>query len=293
MRQLGLYPVKHESLSMREKLHLIRRAGFDYVCAGSIHQLLEEGSEGLRACAAREGLPIDNVHLTGADTNLVWEEGEKGQAIIDRYQWEMEQAVKAGVPMGVVHVTWGFTKPALTQIGLKRFQALVAHAERVGFTIAFENSVSLAHFEAVLDQNQSPNARFCFDSGHFNEFCADSDIYERYQARMCVTHLDDNDGVRDLHIIPFDGCADFAKIAPALRKMERLTFEVSGALRKTCALTREELLPGMRRLAIFHDAELSHIADKEYAFYQNMSYEAYLDRLMSAARKLRAMIETA
>lgn len=35
MKQLGLYPVKHNELSLRERLHIIAKTGFDYICASA------------------------------------------------------------------------------------------------------------------------------------------------------------------------------------------------------------------------------------------------------------------
>lgn len=293
MKQLGLYPVKHAQLSIGERLHLTAQAGFDYVCAASIEQLIEPGAAGFRASAAREHLPIDNVHLTGSDTNKVWYPGSEGDAIIARYRREMELALQAGVDLGVVHVTWGFQTPPLSDIGMERFKKLIGYAESIGFTIAFENSVSLAHYSAVLDQIPSENVCFCFDSGHWNEFCPDAEIYQRYGSRMRITHINDNDGKHDLHIIPFDGCTDFGKLAPALKRMDKLTFEVSGALDKTCPESKEALSPDFSRMRIWEDASLLDVRDGGFRIYNNLSYEAYLHRLMQSAVKLRDQIEAA
>lgn len=293
MKQLGLYPVKHAHLSIGQRLHMIAQAGFDYVCAASIQQLTEPGDAGFLACAAREHLPIDNVHLTGSDTNKVWYPGSEGDEIIARYRKEMDLALQAGVDMGVVHVTWGFQTPPLSEIGMERFKSLIGYAEKIGFTIAFENSVSIAHYSAVLDRIPSENVCFCFDTGHWNEFCPDADIYDRYGSMMRITHINDNDGKHDLHIIPFDGCTDFSRLVSALKRMDRLTFEVSGALDKACPESKEALEADFRRMRIHGDASLLDIREGGFRIYQSLSYEMYLQRLMRSAVRLREQIEAA
>ena len=109
---------------------------------------------------------------------------------------------------------------------------------------------------------------------------------------MRVTHINDNDGVRDMHIIPFDGCTDFAKLAPALKCMDRLTFEVSGVLRKPNNMPPAEMRASFAHLSRPSE-EFIKIYDDEYTAYEDVSYEQYLERLMVAARKLRDMVDQA
>lgn len=243
------------------------------------------------ASAERENLPIDNVHLTGKETNQIWYPGPAGDEIVERYCREMSQAAEVDVRLGIVHVTWGFQTPPFNELGMNRLKQMVDHAEKVGFTIAFENSVSITHYRAALETFRSPNVCFCFDTGHWNEFCPEEDIYTRYGDLMRVTHIDDNDGKRDLHIIPFDGCADFSKLTGVLRRMDRLTFEVSGAKRVRCEAPREEIRRGLARLQIAGDDHLVHIYDNEFTLYEDLSYAEYLQRLMTAAMRLRDMVE--
>jgi len=294
MREIGLYPIAKPSVSTAEKFRLIREAGFDYVAASKVSQLTDCADGGFLDCAEREKLPIDNVHLTGSNTNLVWFEGKDGDDIIDRYCSEMDIAVKAGVPLGIVHVTWGFTTPPFNDIGLRRFDRLVKHAEKVGFVIAFENSVCLTHLRGVVDRFDSPCVRFCFDSGHHNEFCPDSDVLYEYNDLLAVTHINDNDGVHDHHVIPFDGTADFAKSAKGLKKIKRLTFEVSGFRAKECKGTAEEIFnDNFASMSFSRDKNLLEVHNGGYSFYPGLSYAEYLERLMNAAKKLSSMIDEA
>ncbi len=292
MRELGVYLVKDSRYSTRERIHITAEVGFDYLCSPGIKQLLEDGDDSFRACAEREHLPIDNVHLTGSETSRIWYPESYGDQIVERYCTEMAQAVNVGVKMGVAHVTWGTSMPPFTQIGMERLKRIVDGAEKAGFKICFENSVSLKHFEAAMKAfGDFDNVGFCFDSGHWNEFCAHTDIYAKYNDKMCITHLEDNDGVKDLHVIPFDGCTDFAKLAKHLKCMDRLSFEVSGIYSKEISGTEAQLRERMKNMRMINDESLVKVYDNGYSFYPDYTYEMYMHRLFESAKKLRDMVE--
>ena len=293
-REIGLYPIADPRVSTDEKFRLIKEVGFDYVAASNVKQLQDDSEGGFMQSVKKYGLPIDNVHLTGSKTNLVWFEGEEGDAIIDRYCREMEIAVNAGVPLGIVHVTWGFQTPPFGELGLSRFGRLVRHAEKVGFTIGFENSVCLTHLRGVIGRYDSPNVRYCFDSGHHNEFCRDVDILSEFGHLLAVTHINDNDGVHDHHVIPFDGNADFTKSVKGLKNMKRLTFEVSGFRAKEVPGSAEEIRrENFDNMPFSKDPRLLEVHDGGYSFYPAFTYAEYLDRLMTSARRLEKMIDEA
>ena len=84
------------------------------------------------------------------------------------------------------------------------------------------------------------NVGFCWDSGHEMCYNHSKDMLALYGDRLLGTHLNDNLGIRDfggkityiddLHLLPFDGIADWDDIA---RRLDRcgfdgpLTFELS------------------------------------------------------------------
>lgn len=293
MQALGLYRVKTDTLPISEILHLTKKAGFDFIAASHPNQLEDDAPDGFMQTAKKLNLPIDNVHLSGPRTSTIWYPGAEGDQIVERYCHEIDISLNAGVKQGVVHVTWGLETPPLNDLGIERLKRIIAHAEKTGFVIGFENSVSLPHYEAVFDNIQSEAVHFTFDSGHWNEFCRDADIYRRYHDLMIITHLNDNDGVHDMHVIPFDGCCDFKLLAPYLKHMDRLTFEVSGLGVRKWPQDEAVLHENMKGMAIYGNEDFLKIRGNETQVYSCLDYEGYLDRLMQAAKKLRSMIEEA
>jgi len=85
----------------------------------------------------------------------------------------------------------------------------------------------------------SPNVGFCWDTGHEMCYNFDRDMLALYGNRLLCTHLNDNLGVSDyegriiwtddLHLLPFDGIADWKDITARLNRCgytDFLTFEL-------------------------------------------------------------------
>ena len=107
-----------------------------------------------------------------------------------------------------------------------------------GVIVAMENTEGEAYLDCVLNSfHEHPFVRFCIDTGH--EMCYDHchDLIGKYADKLYCTHLNDNLGMSgdsitwldDLHLLPFDGAADWQGIASRLRAAAYrgdLTFEV-------------------------------------------------------------------
>ena len=79
---------------------------------------------------------------------------------------------------------------------------------------------------------------FCWDTGHELCYNPGTDMAALYGERLLVTHLNDNLGVRDfggkttfiddLHLLPFDGIADWDRICRELSGFDgALSFELN------------------------------------------------------------------
>lgn len=126
-----------------------------------------------------------------------------------------------------------------TEIGLRNFEELVKEAEECGVKIAFENTEGLEYLDALMEHFKgNDTVGFCWDTGH--ELCYNygEDMLARYGDRLIATHINDNLGISDydgvivptddLHLLPFDGIADWDDIVKRLNKHnfnDILTFE--------------------------------------------------------------------
>ncbi len=93
---------------------------------------------------------------------------------------------------------------------------LVLFARQRGVTLALENTpgematpAKLRHF---IEDTRLPGLRLCFDSGHAHMEAGSLQALETMRGLAITTHLHDNHGEKDEHLLPFDGTIDWDKL---------------------------------------------------------------------------------
>ncbi len=206
---------------IEERIAAIHDVGFDAVCLDFEAELIstETSWENQVRLCEKYGLPIENVHLTGAGMTDVWSDGAAGDFVIDRLIRELGDMTSLGIRTGVAHVTWGHDHPAgAFETGLARYLRVAEAAERLGVYLALENSVYPEYVRYLLDHIDSAHVGFCYDSGHENAFSPGENFLSSYADRLLAMHLHDNDGVHDLHTMPFEGTVDWKKTVGQLSR---------------------------------------------------------------------------
>lgn len=141
-------------------------------------------------------------------------------------------------------------------------------AERVGCGIAIENMAdsyggsarqehrrpggsyctTAAELCDLVDSFHVSNVGICWDFGHAQLMGIDQREALRYMGkRLKATHVADNNGLKDDHIVPFQGTVDWRRILPVLHEIGYegdLTFEIH------CSTSRlpDELVDPMAQL---------------------------------------------
>ncbi len=206
---------------IEERITAIRDAGFDAICLDFEAELVstETSWENQVRLADKYSLPIENVHLTGAGMTAVWSEGEYGDFVIERLMTELADMASLGIRVGVAHVTWGYDRPAgAFETGLNRYLCAAEATEKYGVYLALENSVYPEYVRYLLDHIDSSHVGFCWDSGHENAFSRGENYLDSYADRLLAMHIHDNDGVHDLHAMPFAGTVDWTKAVKQLSR---------------------------------------------------------------------------
>jgi sugar phosphate isomerase/epimerase len=103
---------------------------------------------------------------------------------------------------------------------------LILFAKQRGVTIALQNSANELGSPASLHQFAKEtrlDLRYCFDIGHAH---IDSEVvpsFELLRDRVVTTHIHDNHGERDEHLLPYEGTIDWdAALAAFSRAPEPL-----------------------------------------------------------------------
>ncbi len=237
-KKLGFSIGQSFGLSVPEAVQLVKDSGFDALSP----EWQPDGGHLAYINAAREyGLELQSLHAPFLKAKDMWDSDEaKGAAAVAELLACMEDCAEYGIPVMVAHAYIGFKEHEPTPHGLVRFRQVADEAQKRGVKIALENTEGEEFLFALMEDLQDhPAVGFCWDSGHemcYNHF---QDLLARFGSRLLMTHLNDNLGIRnfdgeitwldDLHLLPFDGVADWDDNAARLKRAacpEILNFEL-------------------------------------------------------------------
>lgn len=232
---MGLSP--NFGIPEAEQIKLLQKTGFE----GFFNCWTDNaGIKEFRRLADDTGMYYQSVHSPFGKAADMWEKGEKASAALDEQRRCLEGCAENGVPVMVAHVFIGFDRHEPNDDGVKNFEILAREAEKLGVKIAFENTEGEEYLAAVMDNlKQYESVGFCWDTGHEMCYNHSKDMTALYGDRLIATHINDNLGIKDfggkitwtddLHLLPFDGIADWDNIAKRLNKVGYdgpLTFEL-------------------------------------------------------------------
>jgi len=224
-------------LNLIDNLRAISEAGFKFISIGgnTAHSGYHkpEGRVKLRKYVQELGLTIDSLHAPfdpSCDLTHLQEIFAKGAVI------EIKRVIQAAADLEVPHLIFhlnSFRPSHITerlQVIKRTLPQVIKCAEDYNVIIALENldSSSQILFNFALDLFDSPNLAVCYDNGHEMLNSDTFEVVQKYGQRIKVIHLHDNDGVSDLHLVPFEGKLNLPILASRLNKLTkipRLTLE--------------------------------------------------------------------
>ena len=212
--------LKCAGISNMESVKQIKKAGFKKVFITWMYNSWGETQEKIIAEVKRNKLEIVFAHVAyfgEYKLNTIWEDGKHGDKIADMLINDLKKLKNHGIKIAVVHPCERM-KPDFTQIALNRWQKIVKSAEEIGITIAIENLRYLDVIDYLFDNIESDNLKICYDAGHNHCNSNDAFDFEKYNNKIVATHIHDNDGEKDLHLIPFHGNIDWNVVLNNLKK---------------------------------------------------------------------------
>lgn len=221
-----------------EQIRLFKQIGFDGFFAG-----WQPGCDfaPLRAVADELGMIFQSVHAPFTKMRDMWYPSDETETAVAELIQCLNDCAANGVPLMVTHAFIGFEDHEPTGFGLQNYARVVAEAERLGVKIAFENTEGEEYLAALMEAfKDSPAVGFCWDTGHQMCYNHSTDMMALYGDRLLGTHINDNLGCRDyngkifwhddLHLLPFDGIADWQANAKKIKESGfagPLTFELN------------------------------------------------------------------
>lgn len=221
-----------------EMIHLMRQVGFEGFFADWTP---DYDPASLRRTAKETDMLFQSIHAPFGRMAHMWQPTDLTETAVSELINCLRDCAENAVPLAIVHAFIGFEDHTPSSFGVDTFGRVVREAEKLGVKIALENTEGEEYLSALMDAfSGCSSVGFCWDTGH--ELCYNygKDMMALYGDRLLGTHLNDNLGIRDhggrifwhddLHLLPFDGIADWQDIAARLKKSGfngPLTFELS------------------------------------------------------------------
>ncbi|MDO4618832.1 MAG: sugar phosphate isomerase/epimerase [Clostridia bacterium] len=190
-----------EKPSIEEQIVLYAKTGFDsvFLSCGVCDDFskIPKWSQ----LARENAIILEAVHAPSDKLNSLWE--GNGEECLSELFEIIDYMKKGAVDKMVLHVIGG-SLPERNDCGKANFSRLEKYAKERHIHICYENSISYEHLKLVLDNSDSYHG-FCWDSGHNNCYLSGVPLLKIFKDRLLYTHLHDNFGDKDHHLLPFDG----------------------------------------------------------------------------------------
>lgn len=207
-----------------EQIALFKRVGFEAFFVN-----WEEGLDfaEIRKAADDNGMIIQSVHAPFHKMAHMWERTEITDTALNELLRCVDDCVLLKTDIMVVHAIIGFDKHEPNDFGIENYRKVVDYAREKGVRIAFENTEGEEYLAAVMNAfRECDHVGFCWDTGHELCYNYSKDMTALYGDRLIAMHLNDNLGIKDfegrihpwddLHLLPFDGIADWNSIVDRL-----------------------------------------------------------------------------
>lgn len=223
MRKLVIATGMGFDVPIDEQIRRLAAIGWEGVFTGWDEQ---NGNSEIKKTIDAEGLVYQSIHAPFTNCHLLWEEGEQGDAEMNRQIRCLQEASDMCVPLVVAHTIIGFNRFTPTDLGVERFAKMLDEAEKLGVTLALENTEGECYLDRLMtDLHEKPALGFCIDTGHEMCYNESRDLITKYGDKLVCTHLNDNMKITgekitwldDSHMLPFDGLADWEGIAKRLK----------------------------------------------------------------------------
>jgi sugar phosphate isomerase/epimerase len=229
--QIGISTSFNYKIPLKDSLKAISEAGFNFVSIGGNQRHSRynqpDGRRKIRELVESFGLKIDSIHAPYDPTcDLTQPEEVFYRGAMIEIKRAIDAAAELSAPNLILHLS--SFRPSKIPQRIARikssFAEIVQYAESKKVVIALENLDydSEVLFKYAMDLFDSASLRFCYDNGHEMLYNGGLELLKRYSDRLAVIHLHDNDGQKDLHLIPFEGKLNMPSLAGQLNKLAKI-----------------------------------------------------------------------
>lgn len=215
--KVGIFSWFGWRIHISERAQFIKKAGFDATCLWwADDEKANTGSlDDLPKIVRDSGLEIDNIHVPFKEAHLLASENtSECKKMIGLHKQWIDDCAKHNIGKLVFHTCPDLPNPPVpNKLLLNSVEKILKFAESAKVILAVENIRRNDYVDIVLERFESDYLRFCYDSGH--DFIWSEEptrVLRRWGHKLATTHLHDNKGSEDDHLLPFAGKIDWKKI---------------------------------------------------------------------------------
>lgn len=231
-QKIGISVGNNYSIPTTELVKILKRIGFDAVSPEWERNVdIDKIITSAKSC----GLEIQSLHAPYLKAADLWSrDSAVSEPALDELLDTIKDCKRHSVPIAVVHTWIGFEYEFdKNSLYFDNFEKLVEEAGKAGVKIAFENTEGDEYLFALMEHfSGCDTVGFCWDSGHELCYNHSADLLASFGDGLIMTHLNDNLGISrydgktywtdDLHLLPYDGIADWDYNIDRLKKSNKL-----------------------------------------------------------------------
>lgn len=203
-----------------EDIKIFKCAGFDFVhISATDNPEPEEKIAELFERSLKQGVTPVDLHPYYKYNGFFWHDCLEREDAIRFNKRQLELCKYLGIESMVVHPTQGKGNDIVSDFGIDAFKELADYAEKCRIILCVENLRVHLQLTPIFENINSDYLKFCYDSGHHNAFARERDFLGEFGDKLFFTHLHDNDGTKDSHLLPLDGNMDFNKIKSEFNRL--------------------------------------------------------------------------
>lgn len=230
-QRIGISVGNSYSIPTADVVEIIKSTGFDAISPvweanGNLSEIVNK--------ARHNGLIIQSLHAPFDKAADMWSDDSASISAKNDLLAALNDCVQFDIPVLVVHTWIGFDYTFdETNLDYKNFDEIASYAKEHNIKIAFENTEGEEYLFALMDHfMDNDTVGYCWDSGHEMCYNRSQDLLAKFGDRLIMTHINDNLGISrfdgkifwtdDLHLLPFDGVADWDYNVERLKKSKHL-----------------------------------------------------------------------
>ena len=229
---VSTHPFAYEKLK-GEHLNLIGDSGFDTIeiFANRMQVDFDDSAQLLEIADAvrRNNFIVNSVHApfyfdlkglrNGVFVDIASQDEDFRKKSVEEIKSSMALASLFDVDYYILHFPYKINRDSM----LKSLEELFRFSEHFQLKLCFENipgrMTSVRHIVDFMEKELVPFG-ICFDIGHSNlKGSVYSDI-ENYGVYFYTTHIHDNLGDSDSHLLPFEGNIDWERVFSLFKKVD-------------------------------------------------------------------------